>query len=124
MISFGSRNITNTNFILKMGTSTLEKVEFIKYLGVMLDHKLSWSWHVEYLRKKLASATGMLSNIKYYVDVQTLMKIYHALFKSKLQYAFFSWGSANIIVLQPLSGSCNLSCCSCIKVYTYELIVA
>ena len=44
----------------------------------------------------------MLSKIKYYVDVPTLTKIYHALFKSRLQYAILSWGSANTTVLQPL----------------------
>ena len=44
----------------------------------------------------------MLSKIKYYVDKSSLNKVYHALFKSKLQYAILSWGNANKTDLQPL----------------------
>ena len=74
----------------------------MKYLGVILDDQLSWDSHVQYLNKKLSSACGILGKIKYYVDTPTLIKIYHALFKSRLQYAIISWGSANTTSLQPL----------------------
>ena len=40
---------TNTNFILKMGNITLEKVNTIKYLGVIFDERFSWRNHVSYI---------------------------------------------------------------------------
>ena len=43
-----------------------------------------------------------MGKIKYYVDVPTLITIYHALFKSRLHYAIISWGCANTTTLQPL----------------------
>ena len=54
------------------------------------------------LEKKLASATGMLSKLRYYVDKPTITKVYHALFKSRIQYGILSLGSANTTLLQPL----------------------
>ena len=44
----------------------------------------------------------MISKLKYYVDTPTLTKIYHALFKSRLQYAIVCWGSASATILQPI----------------------
>ena len=44
----------------------------------------------------------MLSKLKYYVDMPTITKVYHALFKSRIQYGILSWGSANTTLLQPL----------------------
>ena len=103
MLSTASKKLsTKYSFEIKMGESRLEKVISIKYLGVMLDDQLSWDFHVQYLNKKLSSACGILGKVKYYVDIPTLIEIYHALFKSRLQYAIISWGSANTTTLQPL----------------------
>ena len=102
IISCASKNAINYDFKIRMGEANLEKVKSIKYLGVMLDEQLSWDCHIEYIRKKLASATGVISKLKYYVDVPILINVYHALFKSRIQYAIVSWGTANYTALQPL----------------------
>ena len=101
MVSYATRNC-HYDLQIKMGNSNLERVNTMKYLGVILDDKMTWNSHIDYIRKKLASASGMISNLKYYVDVQTLIKIYHALLKSKLQYGILSWGFANKTALQPI----------------------
>ena len=101
MVSYATRNC-HYDLQIKMGQSNLERVKTMKYLGVILDDKLSWNSHIDYIRKKLASASGMISKLKYYADVQTLIKVYHALFKSKLQYGVLSWGTANKTSLQPI----------------------
>ena len=55
-----------------MGESSLERVHSMKYLGVILDDKMSWGPQIDYVRKKLASATSILSKLKYYVDTKTI----------------------------------------------------
>ena len=102
MLSSASKTSRHNDFQIKMGDANLERVKSIKYLGVMLDDQLSWDFHIQYLSKKLSSACGILGKIKYYVDVPTLITIYHALFKSRLQYAIICWGSANTTILQSL----------------------
>ena len=102
IISCASKNVINYDFKIRMGETNLERVKSLKYPGVMLDEQLSWDCHIEYIRKKLASVTGVIFKLKYHVDVRILINIYHALFKSQFQYAIVSWGSANYTALQSL----------------------
>ena len=41
-------------FKLKINNNLIKRVNSIKYLGVLIDSKLSWSEHVDYLNLKLA----------------------------------------------------------------------
>ena len=70
----------------------IKKVSEIKFLGVIIDEKLNWSAHIQYLIKKLRSATAMLSRIRHWVPVEHYIKLYHALFVSHLTYGISVWG--------------------------------
>ena len=102
MVTYGKRNHTDSNIQIKMGDLYLERVNQIKYLGVTLDDQFTWKAHIQYVRKKLSSSCGILSKLRHYIDVETLKKVYFALFQSHLQYAIICWGSANKSDIQPL----------------------
>ena len=70
----------------------IKKVSEIKFLGVIIDEKLNWSAHIQYLIKKLRSAAAMLSRIRHWVPVEHYLKLYHALFVSHLTYGISVWG--------------------------------
>ena len=78
-----------------MGNVQLKRVESVKYLGIFLDEKVTWSQQIQYLSKRLACAAGIFSKLRYYLDIKTMIEMYHALFNSKLQYAILCWGSAS-----------------------------
>ena len=59
-----------------MGSTTLERVDSIKYLGVLLDDKFNWSAHVTHLKSKLAGSVGILSKLRYYVGTNILIQVY------------------------------------------------
>ena len=42
------------------GSKTIKRVYEMKFLGVILDEKLSWKKHVKYQGRKLASTIGSL----------------------------------------------------------------
>src|SRR5690606_37408349 len=48
----------------------LEFVEQYKYLGVMIDQKLSWSCHVNYIANKLRICNVMLYKLKYAANIK------------------------------------------------------
>ena len=87
---------TNTNFILKMGNITLEKVNTIKYLGVIFDERFSWRNHVSYICTKLSQSVGVLSKLRYYVNIETLLQTYYSLVQSHLSYSLMSWGQQEL----------------------------
>ena len=88
---------------LRMGNTILEKVDNIKYLGVMLDESFNWSAHIREIKSKIASAVGIISKLRYYVDTNILIQVYHALIASRFHYAITSWGGATKTVLKPIS---------------------
>ena len=72
----------------------ITKVQNTKFLGVVIDEKLSWNDHICYLIKKLRSISGALCRIRHSVPVELYKKIYAALFESHLTYGISVWGVA------------------------------
>ena len=64
----------------------------VKYLGVHLDEHLNWKPHVSSIAAKLQMANGVLSKIRHYVSLKTLINIYHGIFASHICYACQLWG--------------------------------
>jgi len=88
-----------------MGNTILEQVDEMTYLGVIIDKNLTWKSQTDNLCKKLSRSAGIFSKLRYFVDKTTLLKTYHTIFNSHLQYAILCWGatsSTNINRIQVL----------------------
>ncbi|GFO17358.1 Pol-like protein [Plakobranchus ocellatus] len=76
-----------------------------KFLGVFFDSKLNFSSHVKYLEKKGLKALNLLrvvGHTDWGADRATLLRLYHTLVRSKLDYGSVIYGSANKHVLRAL----------------------
>ena len=51
-------------FKIILGKYTIHEVEQSKYLGVLMDNKLNWHDHIEYLITKLSQAAGVIYKLK------------------------------------------------------------
>ena len=64
----GARNsfnlLINSNIILWSNT--------VKYLGVVLDNKLTWQPHIDNISKKLSKCCGMVFKLHHYVPLSTI----------------------------------------------------
>ena len=63
-----------------------KRVSEIKFLGVVIDEKLSWDAHVKSLTKKLASCTGSINRIAASIPKTLYMNLYYTLFESYITY--------------------------------------
>ena len=68
----------------------------------MIDNKLSWAPHLEYLNKKLKCNIGLLSRIKNNIPTSLHKSIYHTLFESHLTYGITVWGGVSQNKLLPI----------------------
>ena len=84
----------DSRFTLKIKSKKIFISNKVKYLGVILDAHLSWRSHLSELSKTLSRANGLLSRIRYYVDLNTLTSLYHSLFHSHMTYGSLAWGLA------------------------------
>ena len=55
--------LVDTHQKLTDAENLVEMVNNFKYLGVLLDHTLSWRDHVEYIGNKISSRLGMVSKV-------------------------------------------------------------
>ena len=83
------------------GTKIFESLK-VKYLGIILDSRLTWKIHVDELCKKLGRTVGMLFKIRHQCTKRVLRSLYFSLFESHLSYGLPVWGCANQTLIQKL----------------------
>ena len=77
--------------IIKLLGVRLEPSTSVKYLGIHIDHNLSWDYHIKEMNAKLSRSNGILSKLRHYVPKQTLISVYYAIFYSHMKYGSLVW---------------------------------
>jgi hypothetical protein len=91
---------------------TIQWVETTRYLGVNLDKRLTWSPHIDQVRKKTSQRMGMLGlllNRKSDLSVRNGVLLYKQLIRPMMDYAFPTSSSAarcHVRRLQMLQSNC------------------
>ena len=92
----------SNNEAIHIDGKILNKVSYIKFLGVLIDDKLNWKPHLDSLNRKLKSTCGRIYRIKSSLPIGLYKDIYHALFESHLSYCISVWGGVSKNRLNPL----------------------
>ena len=71
----------------------IERVDHIKYLGIIIDEKLDWAIHIRFLCMKLPRAVGILHRLKFIFPHKILLILYFSLFHSYFFYGTSIWDS-------------------------------
>ena len=111
-----SLNVTKTEFIifkpprkrlderitLKLNGTTLFESKKIKYLGIIMDDRLTWKHHIFELRKKINKSVGMIFKMKKMCPQRVQMSLYYSLIYSHLSYGVCVWGNADDIYIEKI----------------------
>ena len=71
----------------------LNRVNFTKSLGVLIDENLTWSDHINAISKKISTGIGSIKRISHCVPPATLQNIFHGLVQSHFDYCSVVWGN-------------------------------
>ena len=93
----------NQKINLELNGSKVEEKEVAKYLGVLIDNKLSWKSHIEHVKTKLSRGNGMISKIRYYVNDQCLLNLYYAFIQSHINYNLLNWTATYPSLIKPIN---------------------
>ena len=55
---------------------TLKKLNFIEFLGIIVDNKLKWHDHIIYIKNKVTRAIGIIYKARKYANKQTVNQMY------------------------------------------------
>ena len=74
-------------------------MQVTKFLGVLIDSKISWIPQILNVKAKLAKCTSVLFKAKHLVDLSTMKLLYNSLFLPYIDYCSEVWGNTYVTKL-------------------------
>ena len=102
-----SLNVSKTHFILFrsqgmrkplinedliMKNETINQDHKTKFLGVIVDEKLTWFEHIQYIKCKIAKGIGIICKARQLLNSKTLCTLYYCFVYPYLNYCVEVWG--------------------------------
>ena len=78
---------------VSLNNTTLERVQFTKFLGVLNDECLTWKQDIDCVYKTISRNIGIMNKLKYAIPGYILHTLYCTLITPNLNYGIFIWGS-------------------------------
>ena len=72
---------------------TRERLSFTKFLGVIIDDKLSFIRHITYIKSNISKGLGILLKARKYLNRKCLLNLYYAFIYLYLTYCVEVWGN-------------------------------
>ena len=91
------------NVSLNVGGTLINETSETKFLGLILDNKLSWHAHIKHISSKMSKSIFILKYLKYIFPINVLKTLYHTLVFPYINYCNIIWGSACKTTLRPVT---------------------
>ena len=89
------QNVYINNIVINYVTST-------KFLGIIIDNKLTWCEHISHIKRKISKGIGILCQARKMLKLSTLHTLYYSFIFPYLNYCIQVWGSASKIHLDSI----------------------
>lgn len=109
-----SLNLSKTNFMvfshtnapceynISIDNTNIEQINCIKFLGVYIDCKLTWSQHVNVVHTKIAKNLSVMRRVKWLLNETALYTLYCSFVLPYMDYCCEIWGNTYKNRIQPL----------------------
>ena len=87
-----SRQKINQNFNLVINNTQIERKSEARFLGIIVDDKLTWKQHIIALKSKMARYVGIMYKIRNLLPAKALLQIFHSFVQSHLNFCSIVWG--------------------------------
>lgn len=78
----------------KCACQSIERVPSIKYLGIILDERLSWHLHIDSIISRVRKLVWLFKTLRFVMSSEVLNNVYYALAQSVIIYGIPVWGGA------------------------------
>ena len=65
----------------------------IKFLGLIVDEKLTWKNHINVVKSKLCKSLGIMKKVQFKIEERFLLSLYYTLFLPYIDYCLEVWGN-------------------------------
>ena len=84
---------TNNELKLLIDGQAIDEVQKTKFLGIIIDNKLTWKWHIDHIAGKISRGIGMIIKARQYLNKSGLMSLYYSFIYPYLTYCNHIWGA-------------------------------
>ena len=82
----------STPYAIVVDGQEVTRVKLLKYLGLMVDDKLVWDQHIDYVFSKIISGIGILKRIRHFIPMDSLLLLYNTFIEPCFRYYSIVWG--------------------------------
>ena len=86
-IVFSNRRINLAKIDVKISGTNIQRVAEARFLGVIIDEKLTWSSHITAIKQKMNRYMGIMYKIKRFLPLQARLQLYHSFVQFHLNYS-------------------------------------
>lgn len=91
---FGKNNLTRRPPIFKLNSTNIKVANTHKYLGIIIDNKLNWIPHLNYLKEKISLFTANINKVRgvHWGTSRELLRVwYEVITQKQIEYASEIW---------------------------------
>ena len=100
---FCKRKKVSSNVKLSIDGELINEVDKTKFLGILIDNKLTWKQHIAYISGKISHGIGMIIKARQYLNKQGMLSLYYSFIYPYLTYCNHIWGSTYKTSLKRLT---------------------
>ena len=94
MLFTRARNTNLDHFMPKVANIPIERKNVVRFLGVLVDDKLTWSNQIAAIKVKMSKYIGVIFKLKSTLPLTVRLTIYNSLVQSHLNYCSLLWGTS------------------------------
>jgi len=84
--------VSNTQLILN--NEVISCLQYVKFLGVYIDNKLTWNIHINHICKKISKGIGIICKARKSLNNKTLVTLYYSFVHPYVTYGIETWGKS------------------------------
>lgn len=93
---------THTDLAIFIEGRQIENVCENKFLGVIIDSKLTWKSHISHIKTKISKSLSVINKVKQCLDMNALRTLYCTLVLPYFTYCVEIWGNTYQCTIDPL----------------------
>ena len=95
MIFTRQRNLNINAMNLRVAGKPIERKKVAKFLGVLVDEKMTWVHHIKAIKSRMSRYIGVLYRLRHILPLKARLMIFNSLIQSHLNYCSLVWGATN-----------------------------
>ena len=102
VFSAKNKSCAQSQLSISVDDVTVDQVYQTKFLGVIIESKLNWTSHIDYVAGKISKCIGIITKARKILNEKTLTGLYYTFVYPYLNYCCSVWGMAPEIHISKL----------------------